>query len=98
MYNVLTTVNFTSLRTCVSVMCVRKREACSESYGNNLITHTVTHHARLKRSEINSTGIGKVTIGSTDTSTTNLIRIGTHQAVSRPSAFHYLLSLIVPSM
>ena len=33
------TVDFTSLRTRVSVMRVRKREACSESCGNNLITH-----------------------------------------------------------
>ena len=40
---------------CVSVMRVREREACSESGGNNLITHTLTHHARSKRSEINST-------------------------------------------
>ena len=38
----------------VSVMRVRKREACSESCGNNLITHALTHHARSKRSEINS--------------------------------------------
>ena len=30
----------------VSVMRVRKREACSESCGNNLITHALTHHAR----------------------------------------------------
>jgi len=36
-------------------MRVRKREACSESCGNNLITLTLTHHARSKRSEINST-------------------------------------------
>jgi len=33
------TVNFTSLRTCVSVMRVRKCEACSEFCGNSLITH-----------------------------------------------------------
>ena len=36
-------------------MRVRKREACSESCGNNLITRTLAHHARSKRSEINST-------------------------------------------
>jgi len=37
--SVSSTVDFTSLRTCVSVMRVRKRrEACSESCGNNLIT------------------------------------------------------------
>jgi len=48
------TVDFTSLRTCVRVVRVRKREACSESCGNDLITHAVTHHARSKRSEINS--------------------------------------------
>ena len=35
-------------------MHVRKREVFSESCGNNLITHTLTHHARSKRSEINS--------------------------------------------
>ena len=34
---------------------MRKREACSESCGNKLITRTLTHHARSKRSEINST-------------------------------------------
>ena len=33
------TVDFTLLRTCVSVIRVRKREASSESCGNNLITH-----------------------------------------------------------
>jgi len=49
------TVDFTSLRTCVSMMRVRKHEACSESCGNNLITRTLTHHACSKQSEINST-------------------------------------------
>jgi len=34
-------------------MRVRKREASSEACGN-LITRTLTHHARSKRSEINS--------------------------------------------
>jgi len=48
------TVDFTSLRTCVSVMRERKREACSESCGNNLITRTLMHHACSKQSEINS--------------------------------------------
>ena len=51
----ITTVDFTSLRTCVSVMRVCKREACAESCSNNLITRTLTLHARSKRSEINST-------------------------------------------
>jgi len=52
-----TTVNFTSLRTCVSVMRVRKSEACSESCGNNWIMRTLMHHARSKRSEINSSDV-----------------------------------------
>ena len=44
------------------VMRVRKREACSESCGNILITRTVTHHARSKRSEINSTPSSRFTV------------------------------------
>jgi len=49
------TVDFTSLRTCVSVMRVRKREACSESYAIIWLRAHANHHARSKRSEINST-------------------------------------------
>ena len=51
------TVNFTSLRTCVSVMCVisvQVRHVQNVHGGNNLITRMLMHHACLKRSEINS--------------------------------------------
>ena len=63
-------------------MRVRKREACSESCGNNLITLTLTHHARSKRSEINSTLPESVADVLRPVTSNASLYIGKHHGVS----------------